>query len=103
MSRLTNDALLDQIAQNDQDIKVRLTAAARRTEPPVLVVLDTVATLTDQETLAKIALYHLHPDARRAAVAKLTDSAVLKHIVQNDEDNSVRRAAEKRLKTLRGQ
>jgi len=35
--------------------------------------------------------------------SKLIGPAVLEHIVQNDEHNSVRRAAEQRLKILRNQ
>ncbi len=56
-----------------------------------------VAQLTDQAVLAKVALGDADASIRAAAVAKLTDQAVLAKIALGDQDASVRVAAVAKL------
>ena len=60
-----------------------------------------VRNLTDQATLAKIAVEEQAPDVRQAAVEKLTDQAFLEKIAAEDNVPAVRQAAERRLAQLR--
>ena len=77
-NRLTEQAVLNQVALSDSDERVRLSAVER---------------VTDQAVLSQVALNDSDNTVRRYAVDNLTDQAILSQVVLNDSDNDVRRAA----------
>jgi len=82
VSRLKDQAQLEEIARSDSDIDARASA---------------VSTLTDQAALARLALDNTNGYVRYLAAEKLTDQAVLAKIALDDRSNFVRAAAVRRL------
>jgi hypothetical protein len=91
---LTDQSLLADIAKTDKDSDVRQGAVAKLTDQALL------ADLAVQAALAEVAKTAEDWSVRLATVEKLTDQKVLADIAKTDQDGSVRRAAEKRLKQL---
>ena len=83
----TNDqALLTEIAKNNEDVGMRAWAVDR---------------LNDQALLSEIVKNDASEQVRQSAVFKLNDQTLLLEIVQNDEDEYVRGAAERRLEEIK--
>jgi hypothetical protein len=83
VQRLTDQAELARIAQQDANADVRRAAVQR---------------LADQVVLADIAQSDVVPGVRAAAVERLNDQTLIAGIVQKDADPSVRAAAVARLR-----
>lgn len=79
---LTDQSLLADIAQNDNDYAVRVEATERITNPSVW---EEIAKTDKSSTV------------RLAAIKKLTDQAVLESIAQTDHSSTVRKAAVEKL------
>ena len=78
VEKLTDQAVLAEIAGTDGDNDVRKAAVAK---------------LTDQAALAEVAKNIWRPDVQMAAVAKLTDQVVLAEIAKTCSNNDIRQAA----------
>ena len=77
-NRLTEQAILSQVALNDSDERVRLSAVER---------------VTDQKILRQVALNDSKPKVRLNAVSRLADQEILSQIAVSDSDVEVRKSA----------
>jgi hypothetical protein len=80
--RLTDQALLTQVARTDENPRARSIAVRK---------------LTDQALLANLAKTDKEPRVRAAAVGKLADNALLAEIAKAEQDSSVRSIAVAKL------
>ena len=80
-----NQELFSEIAQNDDDERVRQT---------------TVARVTNQAVLEKIAKNDESELVRRMAITSLSNQTVLAEIAENDESEKARQIAKMRLERL---
>ena len=77
-NRLTEQAILSQVALSDSDGRVRLSAVER---------------VTDQKILCQVALNDSKPKVRLNAVSRLADQEILSQIAVSDSDVEVRKSA----------
>jgi hypothetical protein len=104
VAKLTDQALLAQIAQTDSSGVVRDTAVEKledqallaqvaKTDSDAEVRVRAVTRLTDQALLAQVAKTANDAEVRRLALINLTDQAVLAQVAGTDTDAGMRRAA----------
>lgn len=111
VERLTHQGVLAEVARKDADHNVRIAATSKLENEAILAILArtdenasvrraAVERLTDQSVLAEVARKDTDHDVRIAAVesAHLTDEAVLRAAMLEDESDLVRIKAIRRLK-----
>jgi HEAT repeat protein len=81
----SNQEVLEDIARNDKDFTVRVSASI---------------SITDQTVLADIARSSNDSSFRFLIVGDITDRAILTDFAENDKDESVREAAQEQLEEL---
>jgi hypothetical protein len=110
VGRVTDQALLGDIAIEGHDKTVQIAAVRKLNDQTILanvatnvrpmqyeVAIEAIHELSLAPTLAKIAVEHEIWFVRSAAVARIEDQALLAKIAENDSDENVRLAAVMRL------
>lgn len=116
IDEVTDHASLVEIAKNDSDIRVRIKAAEKLNDKPLIAYLNelrivrkaiwsddwddyyAVTRLTDQALLADVAKNAIHILGRKFAVQKLTDQAALIDLAKNSGCVEVRVLAVEKVK-----
>jgi uncharacterized protein DUF349 len=106
IKKLDNAGALDGLATSETEADLRAFATERAREvrralassdAPVTRCEEALARLTDEHSLAAIAMTAAHEPIRQAALARTTGDRVLRDIVRNAADPAIRRAALARI------
>jgi Domain of Unknown Function (DUF349) len=106
LKKLEDPVVLDELAQgeSDQDSRALATERAReiwttiaRSDGPLAACEEALARLSDERSLAAIAMTAAHEVIRHAALARTTGDRVLRDVVLNAADPMIRRTALERI------